>query len=254
MSIAVRYDILPQLVIQRALAANKVFIMQHSDRRPIRSFVKREGRITKKQQWSLDKLLPDYGLNALADFNPATAFDQAAPLVLEIGFGMGDSFIEMVASRPDANFVGVEVHRPGIGNVLMALHDQQVSNMRIVEGDAVAWLRDHCAERTFDEVLVLFPDPWHKKRHNKRRIINAEFVTLLADRCKPGARLHLATDWMPYAEVMREVMAGSAGFQSDEARQAQALHAPQRAETKFERRGRRLGHAVCDLFYVRKQD
>ncbi len=222
-----------------------------SPRRPIRSFVKREGRITKKQHVALTTLSERYCLDSSAPLDAEACFANPAPLVLEIGFGMGESFIEMVRARPEENFLGIEVHRPGIGHVLAELSEHQVTNTRLIEGDAVTWLTTCCPNDALSEVLILFPDPWHKKRHHKRRLINDAFVALLAERCRPGALLHLATDWMPYAEEMQRVLAASPHFTSHDVHaQGSASLTGVRSETKFERRGRRLGHDVVDVFYL----
>lgn len=220
-----------------------------SKQRPIRSYVIRGGRLTDSQSKAIARYWDDYVFEYQAqrmDFE--ALFPQAAPLTVEIGFGMGDSLLEMAAAAPDQNFLGIEVHKPGVGKLLHGLVDRQLTNLRVMCHDAKEVV-EHClAPDSVQRFLVFFPDPWHKKRHNKRRIIQPAFVSLLASRLQPGGTLHLATDWQPYAEHMLEILEASPEFSNTNGPN-QYWSNPDRPETKFERRGQRLGHGVWDLLY-----
>jgi tRNA (guanine-N7-)-methyltransferase len=218
--------------------------------RAVRSFVRRAGRMTDAQQRALLELAPRYGVSGetgLIDF--AVLFGRSAPNTIEIGFGNGDHLAARALAEPERNFLGVEVHRPGIGHLLRAAADAQLANLRVIEQDAVEVLHSRIAPAALDEIQILFPDPWPKKRHHKRRLIQPEFTALVASRLRPGGRLHLATDWAPYAEQMRLVLDACPAL-APRALQSDAAQAA-RAATRFERRGLRLGHAVCDLVYER---
>lgn len=220
--------------------------------RPIRSFVLRKGRLTSAQQHALDELWPLYGIDngtSMLDF--AGHFGRTAEVIVEIGFGNGDSTWRMAQAEPEKNFVGVEVHPPGVGQLLMALEKNVIDNVRIVQDDAVSFLRQRIASGSIQGVRIYFPDPWPKKRHHKRRIIQPGFVTELARCMASGGLLHLATDWQPYAEHMLEVMALTPDFVnlSDNAGYVERPH--WRPRTKYEQRGVRLGHVVRDLLYRR---
>jgi len=219
-------------------------------RTPIRSFVLRSGRLGPGQQ----RALQDHGPRFLLPFAPQladwdAAFGRQAPRVLEIGFGMGDATAQVAAAAPERDFIGVEVHPPGVGALLKHIGEQQLTNIRIVRHDAVEVLQQMVAPASLAGVHVWFPDPWHKKRHNKRRLIQPALVALLASRLAPGGYLHCATDWQPYAEQMLEVLSAEPLLQN----QAQA-YAPRpdwRPLTKFENRGLKLGHGVWDLLFSR---
>jgi len=225
-----------------------------SRHRPIRSFVLRGGRLTRAQQHALDELWPHYGIDegaGVVDFSEH--FGNASDVIVEIGFGNGESTWRMAQGEPDANFVGIEVHEPGVGHLLMALDKHAIDNVRIAREDAVTFLGQRVADAALAGVRIYFPDPWPKKRHHKRRIIQPDFVLELARCMTPGGVLHLATDWQPYAEHMLEVMSANPDFvnlsQSGD-------YCPQphwRPRTKYEQRGQRLGHVVRDLLYRRKQ-
>jgi tRNA (guanine-N7-)-methyltransferase len=215
--------------------------------RAVRSFVRRAGRMTDAQQRALQELWPRYGVpgeTGLIDF--AVLFGRRAPNTIEIGFGNGDHLAARALAEPQRNFLGVEVHRPGIGHLLRAAAAADLGNLRVVEQDAVELLRARIAPEALDEVQILFPDPWPKKRHHKRRLIQPDFALLVASRLRRGGRLHLATDWEPYAQHMRLVL-GACPTLAPRAADGQAA----RAATRFEQRGLRLGHAVCDLVYER---
>jgi tRNA (guanine-N7-)-methyltransferase len=221
--------------------------------RRIRSFVLRAGRMTRGQQRAMDEYWPRWGLELEQGMLDAqAAFGRQAPLVLEIGFGMGQSLSEMAAAAPERNFIGIEVHRPGVGRLLHDLGEQGSVNVRVYCEDAVLVLQQCIADASLEGVQIFFPDPWHKKRHHKRRLIQCEFVSLLASKLKPGGRLHLATDWENYAEHMLAVMAGVPQFNSEAGPRQYSPRPDYRPLTKFEKRGQRLGHGVWDLIFTRK--
>ena len=217
--------------------------------RRIRSFVRRPGRLTPAQQLALEELLPRY---EVGEGELRAAFDSAAPLVVEIGFGNGDALAWMAANEPDKHFIGIEVHEPGVGRALRSLESGQLSNVRVSMRDAVEVLREQSGPGSIDEVRIFFPDPWPKKRHHKRRIFQADFAGLVADRLVPGGLLHLATDWAPYAEWMLEVLADCELLvnQGDP-----FVERPDwRPLTHFERRGHRRGHQSFDIVCRRKDE
>lgn len=216
--------------------------------RRIRSFVRREGRLTKGQAAALEKYWPTMGLDATqAPFDFPGIFGRQAPVVLEIGFGMGHSLVSMAQADPAADYVGIEVHRPGVGACLMEAEAQQVKNLRVIEHDAVEVLENWVPDRSLDKVQIYFPDPWHKKRHHKRRIIQPHFMVLLAQKMKPAGILHLATDWENYAEHMLEVINPLPEWENLAADQSYLPRPPERPLTKFEQRGQRKGHGVWDM-------
>jgi tRNA (guanine-N7-)-methyltransferase len=223
---------------------------QSAHARTIRSFVTRAGRLTDAQERALAELWPKYGVAfepQLLDFD--ILFGRRAPRVIEIGFGNGDHLAALAAAHPERDYLGVEVHRPGVGRLLLGIEKRALTNLRIVCHDAVAVLEQQIPLRSLDEVLILFPDPWPKKRHHKRRLIQTPFVAALADRMKTGGVMRLATDWQPYALQMLEVLDAAAAL-ANMAEDARFMPRPaQRARTRFELRGERLGHAVWDLAY-----
>ena len=221
--------------------------------RPIRSFVRREGRITTAQQKALDTLWSCYGVadqNTLLDLN--TLFGRTVPRILEIGFGNGESLATTAAAHPEIDFLGIEIHRPGIGHLLKLLEAQGLGNVRILCADAREILTSRLPDTSLERIHIFFPDPWPKKRHHKRRLIQVPFVALLADKLKPGGILHLATDWEHYAEHMLSVLQAEERFVSTHTSGAFAPRPDDRPSTKFERRGQRLGHRVYDLIYRRR--
>ncbi|CAI8167988.1 tRNA (guanosine(46)-N7)-methyltransferase TrmB [Pseudidiomarina mangrovi] len=220
--------------------------------RPVRSFVRREGRLTKGQAAALERQWPRLGLHhSTSSIALEQVFGRAADTVLEIGFGMGHSLVTMAAAAPDKNFIGIEVHGPGIGACLLEAEQQQVTNLRLYQHDAVEVLRDSIAPNCLATVQIFFPDPWHKKRHHKRRLIQPEFVELLRSRLKVGGILHLATDWQPYAEHMLEVLSAAPNWRNLAGEQGYVPRPEERPLTKFEKRGERLGHGVWDLKFER---
>ena len=219
--------------------------------RAIRSFVVRGGRTTEAQSRALRELWPRYGLAfAPQQLDLDAAFSRAAPRVLEIGFGNGEHLASLAAAHPTRDYLGVEVHPPGVGRLLLTLEARQLTNVRVICHDAVEVLEAQIAPASLDEVLILFPDPWHKKRHHKRRLIQPAFAACVAERLKAAGVLHIATDWDPYAEHIRQVLEGCPALESVPAEVLPAGEA--RAPTRFEQRGVRLGHAVSDLRYRRR--
>lgn len=217
--------------------------------RPIRSFVRREGRITAAQQRALQELWPRYGIEVGTAIDLAAVFPTQAPTFVEIGFGNGEALIAAAQANPAHNFIGIEVHRPGVGNLLRALAAADATNVRVVCADAVAVLRDMLPPAMLAGAFIFFPDPWHKTRHHKRRLIQPEFVALLGSRLRPGAVVHLATDWRDYAEHMLAVFAAAPAW-TNLAGAARFVPRPaSRPHTKFERRGERLGHATFDMLF-----
>jgi tRNA (guanine-N7-)-methyltransferase len=215
--------------------------------RPIRSFVLRQGRTTQAQQRALDELVPRYGLAFSPEpIDAERIFNRKAPLVLEIGSGMGETTAAIAAAHPEADFIAVEVHGPGVGSLLNRIDSQQLQNLRVIRHDAVEVLERMIGEGALAAIHVFFPDPWPKKRHHKRRLVQPAFVSLMRSKLAPGGSVHLATDWAEYAEQMAEVFSKDAGFEP----------APEgyvkRATTKFEKRGVNLGHPIRDLFYRRR--
>jgi len=212
--------------------------------------VQRAGRITRAQQRALAELWPCYGIDAddgLLDF-PAI-FGRRAPLVMEVGMGDGETLLELASRNPGTDFVGIEVHRPGLGHCLLGLEACGLANARLVAQDAVEVLQLRVPNAALDELLLYFPDPWPKKRHHKRRIVQPPFVELIAHRLKPGGVLRMATDWAPYAQHMLEVLAGCTLFTPATGAGPRVARPVARPITKFERRGERLGHEVFDLEY-----
>jgi len=216
----------------------------------IKSFVLRQGRMTPGQSNALEKLWPKYGVSIQSGvIKPSVSFGRDAPLVLEIGFGMGDSLVELAAHNPQTNYVGVEVHQPGVGALLRQMALQSVNNIRVYCADVQAVLSNAIADDSLSAALIFFPDPWPKKRHHKRRLIQKGFIAQLLPKIKTGGLLHIATDWEPYAE---HCVAALADFSvlSNQASTGQYMQRPDtRPITKFEKRGKRLGHRVFDLVY-----
>lgn len=220
--------------------------------RQVRSFVLREGRLTKGQQNALDSLWPSLGLEQSDGLLDAAAcFGRHAPLVLEIGYGMGASLVTMAANEPDKDFIGIEVHRPGVGALLMATEQQQLTNLKSYCDDGVDILSHCIADASLDRLQLFFPDPWHKKRHFKRRIVQADWLKLVARKLKPGGLLHLATDWQHYADWMSELCLAEPQLHNLGDAQGFSPRPQWRPQTKFERRGQRLGHGVWDLLFER---
>jgi tRNA (guanine-N7-)-methyltransferase len=226
---------------------------EHKKRR-VRSYVLRGGRLTAGQQRALDESYPELGIpegNHPLDYE--SIFGRSADTVLEIGFGNGESTWRMARTEPNLNFIGVEVHAPGVGRLLLALEREALENVRVYLGDAVPFVRDRVPAASLAGVRIFFPDPWHKKRHHKRRLVQPAFVELLREKLVAGGILHLATDWAPYAEHMLEVLAATPGFTNLSATGDFCEKPDWRPDTKYELRGDRLGHETRDLLFQRTE-
>ncbi len=238
--------------------------------RAIRSFVIRTGRITAAQERALETLWPKYGVDLASLPSPSTdssaagvsdtptvplnldaLFGRQAPRTVEIGFGNGDNLMKMASAHPERDYLGIEVHRPGVGRLLLGLEDLQLTNVRVVCHDAVEVLARHIGPGTLDEVVILFPDPWPKKRHHKRRLVQSGFLELVAERLRLGGVVRMATDWQPYAEEMLAVAAGNPKLRNLAPGGTYIPRPAERIATRFEKRGERLGHDVCDLAFRR---
>jgi len=225
--------------------------MEDPKKRPIRSFVLRQGRLTDAQQRAIDTGMPVFGVayvEQCLDLNQL--FGREAPKILEIGFGMGESTASIAQSHPGQDFLGIEVHTPGVGSLLRQIQELGLGNLRLIQHDAVEVLQLMIADACLDGVHIFFPDPWPKKRHHKRRLIQTNFVALLVSKLKPGGYLHMATDWQEYAEWVLEIL--RAEPQLANTVEDYAPRPDYRPLTKFEQRGIRLGHGVWDLIFVRK--
>ena len=218
--------------------------------RAVRSYVIRAGRMTEAQRRALEALWPRYGVDGSGMLEPVDLFGRDAPRVVEVGFGNGDAMLALAEAHPDWDFLGIEVHPPGIGRLLNGLSARGLEHVRVVRGDAVAVLEGRIPQGSLDRVHVWFPDPWPKKRHHKRRLVQPDFVTLIARALRPGGCVHLATDWEDYAIQMLEVLEAEPRL-TNAAGPGRFSDSPgERPVTRFEQRGRRLGHPVWDLLYV----
>jgi tRNA (guanine-N7-)-methyltransferase len=220
--------------------------------RSIRSFVIRTGRITAAQERALEDLWPKYGVDLVSPLDFGGLFGRQAPRVVEIGFGNGDNLARMAAEHPERDYLGIEVHRPGVGRLLLALEELRLTNVRVVCHDAVEVLERYIPPESLAEVLILFPDPWPKKRHHKRRLVQRPFLELVVQRLSPGGVLRMATDWQPYAEEMLAAAQANAHLQNLAADGSYVPRPAERLATRFEKRGTRLGHEVWDLAFRRR--
>ncbi len=219
--------------------------------RRVRSYVLRQGRLSPAQQRARESLLPVFGIAfAPAPLDLDAVFGRNAPKTLEIGFGMGETTASIAASHPERDYLGIEVHTPGVGSLLKLIAAAALRNVRVVEHDAVEVVTYMIAPRSLDAVHIFFPDPWPKKRHHKRRLIQSAFVALLAERLKPGGLMHLATDWEDYANAMLETLSGEPSLINTA--HGFAPRPASRPLTKFEQRGVRLGHKVWDLLFEKR--
>lgn len=226
------------------------------EHRPVRSFVRREGRLTPGQERAFATLWSRFGIgyDDSETLCPDAVFTRSAPCTLDIGFGDGEALLQQAQQQPERNFIGIEVHRPGIGHLLLRLQELDLGNIRVIDADAVELLQQRLVDACLDRVQIFFPDPWPKKRHHKRRLIQAGFVEMLAAKLTPGGILHLATDWEPYALQMLEILQQAQDFINtvDNPGAGFAPRPASRPQTKFERRGERLGHPVRDLIFRRR--
>lgn len=222
-------------------------------KREIRSFARRTGRKTESQKRALEELWPKYGIEYdNKPLNVNSLFPHSGPLNIEIGFGMAENLIAVAKSHLSENFIGIEVHTPGIGHALNQIENNELSNVRLIQYDAVKVLNHQIADHSLTSVSVFFPDPWHKKKHNKRRLINDSFCELLATKIKKGGTMYMATDWEHYAEQMLEVFTNSEHFENQSPDGTYCERMAFRPLTKFEKRGHRLGHGTWDLIFTRK--
>jgi len=221
--------------------------------RTIRSFVKREGRLTHGQQQAIDSQWPKFGVDySETPLNLTELFKRDAETILEIGFGNGDSLWQMAQAHPEKNYFGIEVHRPGVGHLLRLVEDSNCENIRVSNKDAIDVLEHQIADNSIDRLQLFFPDPWHKKKHNKRRIVQDKFLKQVARILKPEGTFHLATDWEDYAKHMLKTLNDSPLFTNLSADKTFVPKPETRPTTKFEKRGQRLGHGVWDLMFQKK--
>lgn len=226
-------------------------IIDNRPRHILRSFVRRSGRLTTGQQKALDELLPQYAVPESPErIAFETLFGNTNPVILEIGFGNGESLAQMAQENPQNNYLGIEVHTPGVGHILTRIEQLNLKNIRLSSADAVELIAQRLPEKSLSGVQIYFPDPWHKKRHNKRRLIQASFLALLKPCLREQAVLHIATDWEPYTEHCETVIATDADFTPHPEFSNKHQRPPHRPETKFERRGLKLGHVISDLLYI----
>ena len=225
------------------------FPADQQGQRRVRSFVLREGRITRAQRSALDRLWQRFGIETGQTLDYGALFGRNAPVILEIGFGNGDALCHMALADPGADFIGIEVHRPGIGSALLKLEHNEVSNVRVACADAAELIETQIPPGSLAGVRLYFPDPWPKKRHHKRRIVQDAFVAHVHAALTPGGLFHLATDWAPYAEHMLETLSHHCGFRNQAGPGHFSKRPDWRPQTRFERRGLRLGHQVFDLLF-----
>jgi len=219
----------------------------------IQSFVRRSGRLTLGQRTGLIDLWPQFGIDiprGIIDLN--SLFKKIQPITLEIGFGNGDSLLEMAINAPDQNFLGIEVYEAGIGRLINEANKHQLTNLKIIKADAVEVLKHHIENNSFETFQLFFPDPWHKKKHHKRRIVQIDFLDLISDKLQNGGTIHMATDWENYAEHIMETLEKHPHFKNTMGAHKYSLRPEYRPVTKFERRGERLGHGVWDLIFTKE--
>ncbi len=236
------------------LRLNRIATMPEPERhqRQIRSFVLREGRLTRGQQRAFEQLWPLFGVEFKGQaLDLGQLFGNQNPVYLEIGFGNGDSLARMAEENPDSNYLGIEVHRPGVGHLLLKIEELGLGNLRVMREDAVEFMKTGLSDACLAGVFLFFPDPWHKTRHHKRRILQPAFVEQLARVIRPGGIFHAATDWEHYAVQMMGCMTAAGQFENSAGRDRFTPRPAYRPSTKFEQRGERLGHGVWDLIFQR---
>ena len=235
------------------MPAKTVQKKRHSTHRAIKSFVLRQGRLTKAQQYALDKHWLNYGIDyseRVLSFNKL--FGNNHEVIIEIGFGNGESLLQQAINQPQYNFIGIEVHGPGVGHLIHQAYSENIQNIKVIRFDAIEVLKHQIADNSIQQLQLFFPDPWHKKRHHKRRIINPEFIRLIHQKLKTGGLFHMATDWQHYANQMLEQMDNAEGYNNTSGSGNFSTSKAARGETKFERRGLKLGHGVWDLIYEKR--
>ena len=231
-------------------SSNKSASQNSVAHRPVRSFVLRQGRLTRAQQNALDNYWQEYGIDfSEQKLNFKDLFNNDNEIIVEIGFGNGDSLLQQAIAQPKYNFIGIEVHGPGVGHLIHEANTQDIHNIKIIRHDAVEVLKQQIADNSIKQIQLFFPDPWHKKRHHKRRIIKPEFIQLIRQKLTENGTFHMATDWQHYAEQMLEQMDSAEGFYNSAGNANFSPDKGYRCETKFERRGLKLGHGVWDLIY-----
>ena len=230
-------------------------LQESRPRRSIRSYIIREGRLTTGQQQALDRLLPEFGLSVGhfpdKSFQPAAIFGRELPITMEIGFGDGEALLEMAKNNPDHGFIGLEVHRPGVGHLLLEAEKRSLTNIRVFNDDAVDVLNSAIGDQIIDKVCLFFPDPWPKKKHNKRRILQSDFLDQVVRVLKIGGEFHFASDWQPYAEEALEKLNSTLGLKNRAADGLYSERPTDRPKTKFEKRGLKLGHGVWDIRMIK---
>lgn len=255
MEITVRFFTIEHIKRFETMQEQNTEIQEPIKKRTIRSFVVRGGRMTEGQQKNYDANWAIYGLS-LADgrIDYATVFGRESDVVLEVGFGMGASLVEMAKNAPEKDFIGIEVHPPGVAKLMMLAKEEGITNLRVYCDDAIEVMANCLPQNTASAFQLFFPDPWHKKKHNKRRIVQPLFAQQVANVLKDGGFFHMATDWQPYAEYMMEVMEVQEGYQNAAGKGLYHPRPEWRPLTKFEQRGERLGHGVWDLIYTKIRD
>ena len=222
--------------------------------RKIQSFVRRSGRLTEGQKSGLNELWSDFGVDLPeGKIDLTLLFAKQQPTVLEIGFGNGDSLLEMAINTPNQNFLGIEVYEAGVGRLINEANKHQLTNLKIIKADAVEVLKYHIKDNSFETFQLFFPDPWHKKKHHKRRIVQTDFLNLISNKLQNGGTIHMATDWENYAEHMMETLEKHPHFKNTMGAHKYSLRPKHRPITKFERRGERLGHGVWDLIFTNEK-
>ena len=222
------------------------------NKREIRSFVLRQGRMTANQQWALENLMPIHGVEYVkkpVDFN--TVFNNDNPVILEIGFGMGQSLLQNAVKNPEVNYLGIEVHKPGVGRLLSDIHQEKITNLKLINHDAVDVLTQCVKPNSLYGVQIFFPDPWHKKRHHKRRLIQPDFIELVVQKLILGGFIHCATDWEDYAQQMMSNFSENNCLRNKAGAHNYSPRPDSRPKTKFEERGLRLGHGVWDMIFTK---
>ena len=222
---------------------------EQSPTRKIRSFIRRQGRITQGQEFALENYWDKYCLAPDKALDVQQVFGRHAPLSVEIGFGNGECLAQLAAANPNKDYIGIEVHRPGVGHLLIRLEEQGLHNVRVYCHDAIEILTNSVADNSLAAVHLFFPDPWHKRKHHKRRIVQASFVDLLVLKLQSGGYFHAATDWQHYAKAMLEVLSANRRFSNSSPTNSYCERPHYRPQTKFEQRGLRLGHGVWDIVF-----